>query len=345
MPDPQFPTITVLMAVHNGAATLRDALDSILAQTFADFECLIVDDASTDVTPEILRAAADVDPRVRIVHNEANLGLTRSLNRGLDLAQGRYVARMDADDVALPEVGACGTWIETIGDPAGEVWDFPADDAAIRCRMIFENVMPHSTVMFRRDAFETAGLRYDPAFTAAQDYDLWTRAAPFMHFANVPEVLLHYRVHPAQIGSARRAEQRACAQRVRRAQIERLGLTPTEADLALHESLALWQMDPTPDFIRRTSIWLAALQTANHAARLYPEPAFTQVLEDRWWAAYPRTSDRGLGACLALARSPFAWSGSEPWAQRRRMALRDARAVIVARIKDRLRPLKRIVRG
>ncbi|WP_119069680.1 glycosyltransferase family 2 protein [Aggregatilinea lenta] len=357
MPDPQSPTITVLMAVHNGAATLREALDGILAQTLADFEVVVVDDASTDATPELLRAAAEADPRVRIVRNAENLGLTRSLNRGWDLAQGRYIARMDADDVALPErfarqvalldaqpeVGVCGTWIETIGDPAGDVWDFPADDAAIRSRLIFENVMPHSTVMFRRAAFDDAGLRYDPAFTAAQDYDLWVRAAPLVRFANVPEVLLHYRVHPAQIGSARRAEQRACAQRVRRAQIERLGLHPTEADLALHESLALWQVACGYGDLRRVSLWLAALQTANRVAGIYPEPAFTQILTDRWWRAYPRQSERGLGVCLALARSPFEWAEPELWAQRRRIALRDARAAIVVRIKDRLRPIKRMV--
>lgn len=359
MPDAETPTITVLMAVHNGAATVREAIDSILAQTFTDFEVLIVDDASTDATPEILRAAAAADPRVRIVRNAANLGLTRSLNRGLDLARGRYVARMDADDAALPErfarqvalldaqpdVGVCGTWIETIGDPAGEVWDFPADDAAIRCRMLFETVMPHATVMLRRAVFEAARLRYDPAFTTAQDYDLWVRAAPFTRFANVPEVLLYYRVHPEQIGSRHRTEQRAFARQVQRAQIERLGLKPAEAELALHESLALWRFEPTYRYLRRASIWLAALQRANRAAGIYPEPAFTQVLEDRWWAAYTQRAARGLWKCLALARSPFEWRGPQPWTQRRRLALRCAWDTAIAWGRDRLRPLKRIGRG
>ncbi len=358
-PDPPgpAPTITVLMAVHNGAATVREAIDSILAQTWTDFEFLIVDDASTDDTPAILRALAD--PRVRVVRNDANLGLTQSLNRGLDLARGRLIARMDADDRALPErfarqvalldaqpeVGLCGTWVETIGDPAGEVWDFPADDARIRCRLLFETVLPHSTVMFRRDVFEAAGLRYDPAFTYAQDYDLWVRAAQHTRLANVPEVLLHYRVHPTQIGTARQAQQFAFAARVQRRQIERLGVTPSEDDMALHGALARWQVEPTARALRCASLWLATLQRANRAAGIYPEPVFTEVLEDRWWHAYRAGSMRGIGRCVVLARSPFEWRGPEPWSARRRMALRCARDHLIARAKDRLRPLKRLVRG
>lgn len=359
-PDPPgpAPTITVLMAVHNGAATVREAIDSILAQTWSDFEFLIVDDASTDDTPAILRALAD--PRVRVVRNDANLGLTRSLNRGLDLAQGRLIARMDADDQALPErlarqvallgaqpeIGLCGTWVETIGDPAGEVWDFPADDGRIRCRLLFENVLPHPTVMFRRDVFEAAGLRYDPAFTYAQDYDLWVRAAQHTRLANVPEVLLRYRVHPVQIGTARQAQQFAFAARVQRCQIERLGLAPSEPDLALHGALARWQVEPTTRALRRASVWLAALQQANRAADVYPEPAFTEVLEERWWAAYRARPVRGLGRCVVLARSPFEWREPEPWSARRRMALGCARGELTEWMKDRLRPLKRaILRG
>ena len=95
------PIVTVLMSVYNGERYLNEAIDSILAQTFTDFEFLIIDDASTDSTPKILHSYDD--PRIRIVTNEENLGLTKSLNKGLALAQGEYIARMDADDISLPE--------------------------------------------------------------------------------------------------------------------------------------------------------------------------------------------------------------------------------------------------
>jgi len=126
------PKVTVLMPVYNGERYLNEAVDSILGQTFTDFEFLIIDDASTDKTPEILRSYDD--PRIRVVTNEENLGLSKSLNKGLALARGEFIARMDADDVSYPYrlqvqhefmtqhpgAGVIGSWAEYI-DRKGEI--------------------------------------------------------------------------------------------------------------------------------------------------------------------------------------------------------------------------------
>ena len=163
--------ITVLLAVHNGEPWLREAVASILAQSWREFEFLIIDDASTDTTPEFLRTLTD--PRIRIVRNETNLGLTASLNRGLQLAQGDLIARQDADDVshphrlakqaaflsAHPQIAAVGSqaWlIDEHGRSLGRK-DLPIGHRGIWWSHLWDNALAHSAVMFRRKAVLEAG--------------------------------------------------------------------------------------------------------------------------------------------------------------------------------------------
>jgi len=203
--------VSVVLAVHNGRPYLTEAIDSVLAQTFAEFELIVVDDASTDDTWELLEGYAAREQRIVLLRNEVNIGQTRSLNRGLDAAGGRYVARMDADDVALPErlaaqvafldhhaeVGVLGTAGRFI-DEVGRNWGLfrpPETDLQIRWYMMLENAFAHPTVMLRSDVLNRAGLRYDPSFRVSQDYDLWSRLLRFTRAANLRAPLLKYRLH------------------------------------------------------------------------------------------------------------------------------------------------------
>jgi GT2 family glycosyltransferase len=209
------PAVTVLMPVYNGGPFLRPAIDSVLGQTFGDFELLVIDDASTDDSCEAVRAAAD--PRVRLVRNERNLGQTRTLNRGLELARGRYVARLDQDDVSLPrrlerqvatlearpDLTVVGTWgyymdatgRRRIGATRRRVLDrgdFLGGLALGECPLW------HISVTFRRDAIRDLG-GYDPAFGPAEDYELWTRVGRTGGRAIVlPEFHCVYRLHGMQ---------------------------------------------------------------------------------------------------------------------------------------------------
>jgi hypothetical protein len=201
------PRVTVLMTVFNGERHLREAIDSVIGQTFGDFELLVVDDGSTDGTAALLDAVSD--PRVRVTRNDENLGLTPSLNRGLALARGALVARHDADDVseperlarqvafldANPEVALVGAWYRKIDDAGASLGErtLPMDHDRIRLALNFYCPFVHSAAAFRASVVREMG-GYDEAFVYAQDYDLWSRLAVAHRVANVGEPLVRYRV-------------------------------------------------------------------------------------------------------------------------------------------------------
>jgi len=202
------PKVTVLMSVHDAERYLREAIDSILAQSFSDFEFLILDDASSDSSRTIVRGYDD--PRIRLIENQRNLGLTRSLNRGIELARGIYIARMDGDDLSKPErlgkqvafldahseCAAVTTYSTKIDRDSTDVGlaRTPVDGDEIRRRLRRGNCITHGTVMMRKEALERVG-RYDEAMERAQDYDLWLRFSEDHCICTIPEFLYLWRRH------------------------------------------------------------------------------------------------------------------------------------------------------
>ena len=233
------PRVSVLLAVRDGAPWVEDALASVLAQTLGDLELIVVDDGSTDATPQIVAAAA-ADPRVRLERRPPE-GLTRALNHALAVARAPLVARLDADDVALPErlarqvafldahrdIGVLGSAAREVNGGGREVRVVrpPADDAALRRALIRENPMVHSTVTMRRAVVVAAG-GYDPRFPVAQDYDLWMRLLPITRLANLTEPLVVRRLLPRRVSVTRDAERLRAEARVRWRAV-RAGAYPT----------------------------------------------------------------------------------------------------------------------
>ena len=204
------PAVSVLMSVHDGAPWVADAVASVLAQTAGNLELIVVDDGSTDATPDLLAAVRD--PRLRVMR-QARTGLTRALNRALGAARGALVARLDADDVALPErlarqraflqqrpdVGLLGSAAREIDADGAlvRVVQPPAEDSALRRALIRANPFVHSSIVVRRALLERAG-GYDETLAVAQDYDLWMRLARVTRLANLPEVLVVRRLDQAE---------------------------------------------------------------------------------------------------------------------------------------------------
>jgi hypothetical protein len=328
--------ITVIMPVYNGEEYVREAIDSILGQTFKDFELLVLDDGSSDRSAAIVKLYQD--QRIRLIENPTNLGLVPTLNRGLDQARGTFIARMDSDDRSLPQrfarqleflrahpdVGICGTWMEAIGDRAGYIWRYPTEHERIRASLLFESVLAHPSVMMRREMLERHGLRYSMTYRDAEDYGMWFEAAQRFALANVPEVLLQYRKHAQQTVQAQQQVRLAAASRVRREQIERLGLRPAPDEIALHEAISISRFQTTREFITRAEGWLLKLQAANQRAEIYAEPAFSAVLGQRWYWVCRLSTSLGLWAWSAFRRSSLSRVAGVGWWPKLKFVLRCA---------------------
>jgi len=292
--------VSVLMAVYNGEEYLPTAIDSILAQTFPNFELVIVEDGSTDSTPTILARYAAQDARIKIVPNAQNIGLTRSLNRGLAACSGELIARQDADDVSLPyrlveqveymdahpQTALLSGDIEII-DPNGTpiyTRHHAAAPAVIRWRMLFYNAVGgHSQVMFRREDARALG-GYAENRRYSQDYDLWLRLMERGEVVILPRVWLQFRHHTASISNQKRAEQ------------ERISLEDSQTAQAalLGEHLPLERVQALRGF------FLEPFPPVNQAGTVHRDLS-------RLYRAFPL---RGRGVRRTLAARFRAWARS-----------------------------------
>lgn len=199
------PRISVVLPAYNAEEFIAEAIESILNQTFTDFELIILNDGSTDRTPEIIQKYAKMDKRIVFVNNPENRGLIAVLNQGLDMARGEFVARMDADDISLPkrfekqvaymdshpDVGVLGTVIQGFG-----MLDWPGIQIPVVTvfDMLKQNYMAHPSIMIRKSILDKHNLRYNPEYKHCEDLELWSRMIFLTKFHNVMEKLLMYRV-------------------------------------------------------------------------------------------------------------------------------------------------------
>ncbi|MGA7566711.1 MAG: glycosyltransferase, partial [Terriglobales bacterium] len=218
----RIPIVSVVMSVFNSDRFLSEAVESILDQGFQELEFIVIDDGSTDRTASILDGYQNGDARMRVCHEE-HAGLIKSLNRGCELARGKYLARMDADDVAMKEriarqvdfmevhqeTGALGgavEWIDATGKLLG-IYPNPAGDREIKAELLRGFcAFWHPTMLLRREVFAWAG-GYRSGVVGAEDYDLWLRIADRFQLANLEEVVLKYRIHPNQVSMRKRKQQ------------------------------------------------------------------------------------------------------------------------------------------
>lgn len=231
--------VTVLMPTYNVAPYVKEAIESVLHQTYADFELLVVDDCSTDQTVDVVRSIAD--PRVRLEQNESNLGLADNLNRGLSLIHTEYVARMDGDDIAEPdwlerevavldnhpEIGVCGGCAKRFGTSDSLVM-LPETHEDCMVNMLFScsTLVP----LYRHELYSKYGLRYRKDAFPAEDYRFWADCIKVTRFHNIQKVLFHYRMHETQICTSLKDIQVGKANEVRRAMLEWLDKEMTEED-------------------------------------------------------------------------------------------------------------------
>ena len=205
------------MPVYNSSVFINEAIESILNQTYNDFELIIIDDCSTDNTKEIVKSYTD--PRIILISKTENSGISKSLNLGIQHSKGKYIARMDGDDISLPtrfqtqydlletnnKIILCGTWYHILN--SNETIKHPTNFEEIKLAFLNYNAIGHPTVMFRNSVFKKADLHYDPEQEPAEDYDLWIRSLKYGQIVNIPIPLYKYRQHVNQISQLNSAEQ------------------------------------------------------------------------------------------------------------------------------------------
>jgi len=219
------PKVSIVLPTYNGSRFLKRAIQSVLKQTFLDFELVIVDDGSSDKTPEIAKRYSVLDPRVKTVRNEQNLGIQKSLNRGLQEARGAYIARIDDDDEwadasklarqvkyldAHSDCVLVGTGTIVVDESSRELFRFlnPETDTKIRRRLLGKNCFTHSSVMFRKNAAMRFG-GYDESERTrhVEDYDLWLKLGTVGKLANLPLYAIKFTLRPGNISSKNKITQ------------------------------------------------------------------------------------------------------------------------------------------
>ncbi len=219
------PLVSVILPTHNGARFIARAIGSVQAQSARDWELLVVDDGSTDTTREIVSAIAESDARIRLVANSANLGIQKTLNRGLAEASGKWVARIDDDDIwtdpeklaaqvayieAHPHTVVVGTWAIVVNEDGNEIYRYrlPRTDAAVRRSILAKNPFSHSAVLFSRArALEAGGYGEGADVRHVEDHDLWLRLGTKGEFANLPRYSVSLTAWPGSLSARNRHEQ------------------------------------------------------------------------------------------------------------------------------------------
>lgn len=288
------PKVSVIMPVYNASAYVEKAINSILNQTFINFELLVFNDGSSDQSSEVVRSIKD--NRIRFFDYDQNSGYVKHLNEGLLLARGEYIARMDADDIALPErftrqvalldnepkVVLCGTAMETFGS-AKRIVNFPVTDKEIKDFMPFNNPIGHPTVMFRKHIVQQHNLAYNSDYMPAEDYKLWYDFSKVGELRNLPEILLHYRVHPFQISSYQNAKQRKKANTVRMMQLIDKGFTFNEIEWDLYCNICDQGMKLNKfDELKSVINFMDKLLRKNIELHAYEPQVFFDFFQNRW---------------------------------------------------------------
>jgi glycosyltransferase involved in cell wall biosynthesis len=280
------------MPVYNGAKYLNESIDSILNQTLTNFEFIIIDDASTDDSVGIIKSYDS--SRIRLVENKKNVGQSATLNKGLSLAKGKYIARMDQDDISMPErlerqaefmednpqIGVCGSWLQLMGKFDG-ILELETKSEDIKMNLLTNQNLAHPAVMIRKDTLVKYDLNYNPAYSIAQDYDLWVRMFEFCSFANIPEALIKYRMHDNQNSKKMGEQNHVETNNVLMNLLERIGIQPNDSDLIIHKKLFTgYGIDSL--MIGEVIQYLMRLRSSNLREKIFEPIAFNEFLKLYW---------------------------------------------------------------
>lgn len=303
--------ISVIMCNYNTPIPyLKAAIDSVLAQIYSDFEFIIIDDGSTDDSFEFIKSYDDA--RIKLICNEKNIGLTRSLNKGLEFCKGEYVARMDSDDICYPErfekqllfmrghpnTIVCGSWAEYI-DESGELTGLKMkfaipDRESYRIHLLFENrpIIIHPSAFFNRRLLLKYHLKYDEAFYCAQDYKMWVDCIRYADCEIIQDYLIQYRTHSDSVTVAKRKLQDDCALRIIQYQLDCLHLFLSEENQPTHFRFLYAN---NKRLTKGMKDWLRKISNSNRKYKVYDQKKLMKIIWTRWAELYRIESNEHPG--------------------------------------------------
>lgn len=293
------PKVSILMPVYNAEQYLSQALDSIVSQSFEDWELILINDGSNDGSESIIMGYDD--ERIFYIKNPVNLKLIKTLNKGIDYCGGQYIARMDADDIchpdrlkrqvefldSHPQVLMCGTAaavIDNSGKKTGNIHNLTSDDY-LQINLMFSPSFIHPSMMIRSEVLKQN--KYDEAYKHVEDYDLWCRIAKLGKVANIEDELLQYRWHDSNVSVLNSEVQRELKDELIKRELSRLDLIPTELELYCHKvTFQLYalgnKLDVPVDRFDDIANWFTKLIRQNEIKHIYLQPALVAFLWCRW---------------------------------------------------------------
>lgn len=312
----KIPKISVVMPVYNGENYLTEAIDSILSQTFTDFELLIINDGSSDRSEQIIQSYPD--DRIVYIKNEKNIGLIKTLNKGLDLAKGEYIARMDQDDISHPErfsrqvalleenleIGVCGTWFTLFSENGKDrVIKHPESHKSIKIGLIIKSLIGHPTVMMRKNAMNN--YRYDVNYQAAEDYELWTRLIRITKFHNIQESLLQYRLHDTNMTVLENSTQVANTKIITANQLKEIEIEGNSENIDLCHILleAPSKFLYTVDELKKLVDFANILENKNLQKKIFDKKKLHQIISKRLMEAFNKTVNQNFSTLIFLLKN------------------------------------------
>ncbi|MDF2448109.1 MAG: hypothetical protein K0R26_613 [Bacteroidota bacterium] len=287
------PQVSVVMSVYNGGAYLKEAIESVLNQSFSDFEFIIINDGSVDNSLSIIKEYSD--PRIVLINNETNKGLIYSLNRGITQAKGEFIARMDADDICLkdrldlqvseflnhPDAVVVGSDYFLLNDGKSVSVKNINDSDYQKAVLIFAPCFCHPTVMIR-NLFKEKGIMYHPDFIHAEDYKLWTDLYNLGSYLNVSKPLLKYRHHPSQISNRNNESQLSVSWRIRKEYLDRLTFSLSDKEFATINLIGNNTPISSITTLKEIEVCLLRLNAENEKKQRFNRPSFNRFLFKFW---------------------------------------------------------------
>lgn len=294
--------VTVLMPVYNAGEFLREAIDSILDQTYEEFEFLIINDGSTDSSVNIIESYED--ERIKLVHNTENVGLVKTLNKGIEIAQGKYIVRMDADDIAETnrievqlnfmennyDVAVAGSNVVMFLSDKPLIkrpTDFPTRYSEIRCKLLFESPIIHPAVIIRKNVLLENNYRYRDEYKDTEDYELWMEIAKEHRVVNISKRLLKYRIVSNSITNQalkRMSDRIRVMKKIYILGLDYLGVEYSEDELDIHAEIALSSTLKHFQYTKKSvEKWLHKLIDANNSVGRFKSEIFNKEIAEQYF--------------------------------------------------------------